>query len=88
MRSKTVLITGCAGFIGMHIADKLLKNKYTVCGIDNLNNYYDVKLKKNRISYLSKNKKFFFFKRDLRQKKVLEYIYKKNDYFLFIISKI
>ncbi len=80
MRSKTVLITGCAGFIGMHIADKLLKNKYTVCGIDNLNNYYDVKLKKNRISYLSKNKKFFFFKKDLRQKKVLEYIYKKKKF--------
>ncbi len=55
-------------------------NNCFVCGIDNLNNYYDVKLKKNRISYLSKNKKFFFFKRDLRKKKVLEYIYKKKKF--------
>ena len=42
-----ILITGSAGFIGYHLAEKLLKNKKNkIVGIDNLNNYYDVKIKK------------------------------------------
>ena len=45
----TILLTGCAGFIGFHTAKKLLKKKIKVIGIDNLNNYYDVKLKKKSI---------------------------------------
>ena len=40
-----ILITGCAGFIGMHLSKKLLK-KYNVVGVDNINKYYDIKLKK------------------------------------------
>ena len=43
-----ILITGCAGFIGFHLSIRLLKdNNYEVYGIDNINNYYDVNLKKN-----------------------------------------
>ena len=42
------LITGAAGFIGFHLTEKLLKNGHKIFGIDNLNNYYDIKLKKNR----------------------------------------
>ena len=53
-----VLITGAAGFIGFHLSKKLLNEHYIVFGIDNLNNYYDVKLKKDRISYLNKSKNF------------------------------
>jgi len=42
-----ILITGCAGFIGFHLATKLSNhNKYKLFGIDNMNNYYDVRLKK------------------------------------------
>ena len=42
-----ILITGCSGFIGYHVANRLLKNKKnSIFGIDNLNSYYDVKLKK------------------------------------------
>ena len=45
-----ILITGAAGFIGYHLASKLLSNKKnTIIGIDNLNSYYDVNLKKNRL---------------------------------------
>ena len=46
------LVTGCAGFIGMHLSIELLKKNKIVIGIDNLNNYYDVKLKNKRLSNL------------------------------------
>ena len=44
-----ILVTGSAGFIGFHLVKKLLDNGYDVIGIDNLNNYYDVNLKKTRL---------------------------------------
>ena len=50
-----ILITGAAGFIGYHVSDRFLSNKMKVIGIDNLNNYYDVKLKKLKIKNLKKN---------------------------------
>ena len=50
-----VLITGCAGFIGFHTSLKFLKKGFKVIGVDNLNDYYDVKLKKNRLDILIKN---------------------------------
>ena len=61
----SILITGSAGFIGYHLTEKLLKKNINVIGIDNINNYYDTKLKKNRINELKKNKKFKFYKIDL-----------------------
>ena len=54
-----ILITGCAGFIGMHLAQKLLQ-KYEVVGVDNINSYYDTKLKKNRLKNLKKIKNLVF----------------------------
>jgi len=55
------LITGSSGFIGFHLAMRLLKNKKNfVYGIDSLNNYYSVILKKKRTKLLKKNKNFFF----------------------------
>ena len=50
-----ILVTGSAGFIGFHVAISLLKKKNKVIGVDNLNSYYDIKLKKKRNSYLKKN---------------------------------
>ena len=49
-----VLITGAAGFIGFHTCIRLLSEGFEVIGIDNLNNYYDEKLKKNRLKDLKK----------------------------------
>ena len=70
MKNKIkILVTGCAGFIGYNLCKKILKNdKFVVYGIDNLNNYYDIKLKYKRLSLL-KDKNFKFFKFDLKDKK-------------------
>ena len=51
-----ILVTGAAGFIGFHLCEKLLKDKHQILGIDNINNYYDVKLKKDRLNILLKKK--------------------------------
>ena len=51
---KKCLVTGAAGFIGFHLCLKLINEGYNVVGIDNMNNYYDVNLKKDRVKYLEK----------------------------------
>ena len=63
--SKKVLITGAAGFIGFHLAKRLLSFGATVCGIDNLNDYYDVSLKEARLTILEKEPAFTFVRGDL-----------------------
>ena len=76
-----ILITGCAGFIGFHLSKKLLKeSKFNVFGIDNLNKYYDVKLKKNRLALLKKNINFKFFCFDLSDYKKTFKNFKYNKY--------
>ena len=49
---KKIFVTGAAGFIGFHLSQKLCDNGFDVVGLDNLNNYYDVKLKEDRLKYL------------------------------------
>lgn len=72
-----ILITGVAGFIGFHVAEELLKHNEHCIGIDNINNYYDKKLKLKRLSILKKYKNFKFFKVDLSKqsnfKKISKY---------------
>ena len=62
---RKVLVTGCAGFIGYHLAKKLLSNSFYVVGIDNINSYYDVKLKETRLENLNTDPNFKFYKKDL-----------------------
>ena len=50
--SKYILVTGSAGFIGFHLCMKLLEKNYKVVGIDNINDYYDKKLKEKRLELL------------------------------------
>ncbi len=72
------IITGTAGFIGYHLAEELLRNKKNkVIGIDNLNNYYSVKVKNSRNSMLKKYKNYYFFKSDITHLKKIEKIFKK-----------
>ena len=73
-----ILVTGCAGFIGFHLSSCLLKKKINVIGIDNINDYYDINLKKNRLKILETYKNFSFNKFDLINKKKLDLIVKKN----------
>ena len=61
MKTK-IYITGVAGFIGFHTAKKFLDKGYKVHGLDSLNDYYDVNLKRSRLSILKKYKNFSFIK--------------------------
>ena len=80
-----VLITGCAGFIGFHLSEKLLKNKnFKIVGVDNLNSYYSVKLKKLRLNILKKSKKFKFFKIDISNYNKLKKIFNENKFDIVI----
>lgn len=71
-----VLITGAAGFIGFHLAQLLLKKEYVIIGIDNLNDYYNPKLKEDRLSILNKYDNFSFYKIDLKDKDEVDGIFK------------
>ncbi len=62
---KKILVTGAAGFIGFHLSKALIDLGHEVFGIDNLNDYYDVNLKKDRLSLLMKEQNFHFFEIDL-----------------------
>ena len=57
---KTILVTGCAGFIGFHTTKRLLEQDHLIIGLDNLNNYYDVNLKHARLNILKQFKNFIF----------------------------
>ena len=65
---EKIFITGVAGFIGFHLAKKLLSQNKKIIGVDNLNDYYDTEIKKNRLKILKKEKNFLFFKDDLNNK--------------------
>ncbi len=81
MKKQKILITGAAGFIGYSLCKKLLNNKnYEVIGIDNLNSYYSVKLKKERIKKLKYEKNFQFYKLDLLEKKKLNDLFSRMNF--------
>ena len=61
----TVLVTGAAGFIGYHLSEALLARGERVVGLDNVNDYYDVRLKQARLERLARHKAFSFEKRDI-----------------------
>lgn len=75
-----VLITGCAGFIGFHLSNLFLERGHTVIGIDNINDYYDVDLKKSRLEILKKNDLFIFNKVDISDESALRKIFLKYNF--------
>ena len=80
MKKEKILVTGAAGFIGMHVCKALLNKKYEVVGLDNLNDYYDIDLKKSRLKELKKSNFFDFYKIDLKDSKKLEKLFKTNNF--------
>ena len=79
-----VLVTGSAGFIGYNLCNKLLEKKHIVYGIDNFDNYYSSKYKKERILNLKKNKKFIFKKIDISHKQKLKSFLSKLKFDIII----
>lgn len=69
--NKNILVTGVAGFVGFHVALRLCRDGYHVYGIDNINNYYDVELKENRLKILSELENFNFRNLNISNKKKL-----------------
>jgi len=74
-----ILVTGVAGFIGMHSAKKLLDDGHEIIGIDNLNDYYDVTLKENRLNTLEGYKNFRFLKLDIKDQIDVLNLFKKES---------
>jgi UDP-glucuronate 4-epimerase len=79
MKEK-VLVTGSAGFIGYYVTKRLLSENYEVIGVDNLNEYYDVNLKKKRLSLLNEISDFYFYHLDLTEKNSLEKIFQTHNF--------
>ena len=93
---KKILVTGAAGFIGFHLVKQLLEEDYQVVGIDNLNDYYDVNLKLDRLKELgisiqnelkyderlesTSNEKFIFIKQNLQDRESLPALFKKENF--------
>ncbi len=80
LKYENVLVTGAAGFIGYHLAKRLLANGCRVVGLDNLNPYYDVALKAARLEELKSESNFTFFKFDLSDRKQLEDIFNGTEF--------
>ena len=82
--NKRILVTGSSGFIGSYLCMRLLKDSNcTIIGIDNMNNYYDVSLKEerlNKIQELDKNNRFTFIKGDISDKDFINNLFKDNKF--------
>ncbi|MFT3721993.1 MAG: NAD-dependent epimerase/dehydratase family protein [Hyphomonadaceae bacterium] len=78
-RPQHVLLTGAAGFVGFHVANNLLDQGIRVTGVDNLNSYYPVQLKKDRLALLSKRGGFAFHQVDIADHEALKAVPGGND---------
>ena len=79
--SMKILVTGAAGFIGAFLCKKLLETRSDeIVGIDNLNDYYDVSLKEERLKMFSSFKNFKFIKGDLADKSFIDNLFKENKF--------
>lgn len=77
-KDKVYFVTGAAGFIGFHLSKRLLDEGCKVIGLDNLNDYYDVKLKKARLNIIEKHESFKFIHAGLQDKETLENVFQEN----------
>ena len=77
---QTILVTGAAGFIGFHLSERLLNDGHRVIGMDNLNGYYDVTLKQNRLAQLTNRENFTFHQLDLADRSGMEQLFEEYKF--------
>jgi UDP-glucuronate 4-epimerase len=80
MSHDAILVTGAAGFIGFHVARRLLQNGRKVVGLDNINDYYDPKLKEARLAELAKLPGFTFVKLDLAEREAMAALFAEHKF--------
>jgi UDP-glucuronate 4-epimerase len=84
MSMRKILVTGAAGFIGFHLSQRFLDAGDTVVGIDNLNDYYDVSLKKSRLAQLENHRRFRFIRMDIADREGISALFKKEAFELVV----
>ena len=77
---ENVLLTGCAGFIGSSTAIQLVKSGIKVMGVDNLNDYYDVRLKEWRLQQLANLSGCVFIRGDIEDRSLLESLFRDHEF--------
>jgi len=78
-QKRSILVTGAAGFIGFHVAKRLLERGDTVVGVDNLNPYYDVQMKEGRLAILRNFGRFSFYREDIQNFDAMQRIFQKHE---------
>lgn len=73
-----ILVTGAAGFIGFHLSNLLLSKSYSIIGIDNMNDYYDPRLKEGRLKLLKENPNFQFYRMNLKDKVSIDQLFEEH----------
>lgn len=77
---ETIMVPGAAGFIGSRVSEYLVNKGYQVIGLDNLNNYYDTRLKEKRLDNLKKLNNFKFYEMDIENYGLLESVFKEYQF--------
>ena len=77
--NRPIIVTGAAGFIGMHVSRRLLEEGHEVVGIDNLNAYYEPALKRDRLKVLSQREGFSFFEVDVSDRAAIDPIFDRHE---------
>jgi len=73
-----ILVSGAAGFIGFHVSKRLLDSDHEVIGLDNINDYYDINLKNNRLKILKDHEQFVFYKNNLEDNEAVQQLFQKE----------